>query len=155
MRCPSRSKAAARLTESVDLPTPPLPLAIARTRVDASTEIPFERSVTLPRSFWRQRRSLVRAHDVELERDGLDARQRQQVLAHLALEARAKRAAGDGQRDRDGDVAALDAHLAHHVELRDGPLQLRVDDLAERLCDLLARWLLHRSSVAVVRPNSV
>ena len=52
MRCPSRSNAAARLTESVDLPTPPLPLAIARTRVEAPTEIPFERSVTLPRSFW-------------------------------------------------------------------------------------------------------
>ncbi len=51
MRWPSRSNAAARFTESVDLPTPPLPLAIARTRVDAPTEIPFERPSTLPRSF--------------------------------------------------------------------------------------------------------
>ncbi len=50
MRWPSRSKAAARFTESVDLPTPPLPLAIARTRVEASTEMPFERPLTSPRS---------------------------------------------------------------------------------------------------------
>ena len=50
MRCPSRSNAAARLTDSVDLPTPPLPLATASTRVEASTEMPFERPVTPPRS---------------------------------------------------------------------------------------------------------
>ena len=151
MRWPSRSNAAARFTESVDLPTPPLPLAIASTRVEAPTEIPFERPSTLPRSFCVEGRALLRAHHVELERDGLDSGQRQEVLAHLVLEARAKRAAGDGQGDRDGDVAALDANLAHHVELGDGPLQLGVDDLAERLGDLLARGLFHPSSVAAVR----
>jgi hypothetical protein len=69
------------------------------------------------------------------------------VLADLVLEARAKRAAGDGKGDRDGDVPALDAHLAHHVELGDGPLQLGIDDFAERRGDLLASWLLHASSV--------
>ncbi len=43
----------------------------------------------------------------------------------------AERAAGDGQRDRDRDVAAGDVDVAHHVELGDRPLQLGVDDVAE------------------------
>jgi hypothetical protein len=128
------------------LPTPPLPLAIARTRVEAPTEIPFAAAQLLG-----QRGALVRAHDIELERDRLDARQRQQVLAHLILEARAKRTPCDGERDLDGDIACVNAHLPHHVELGDRPLQLGVDDLPERLRDLLARGLLHDSSVAVVR----
>src|SRR5919109_5643431 len=50
-RCPSASNAAARLTVSDVLPTPPLPEAIASTRVERSSEIPFVRSVTEPRSF--------------------------------------------------------------------------------------------------------
>ena len=50
MRWPSWSKAAARLAESVDLPTPPLPLATAITRVSRSSWMPFVRSVTEPRS---------------------------------------------------------------------------------------------------------
>ena len=50
-RRPSEDSAAARLTVSVDLPTPPLPLAIASTRVERSIAIPFERSATPPRSF--------------------------------------------------------------------------------------------------------
>ncbi len=37
---PSRARAAARFTVSDDLPTPPLPLATASTRVDASSESP-------------------------------------------------------------------------------------------------------------------
>ena len=102
----------------------------------------------------RQRGALLRAHDVELERDGLDARQRQQVLAHLALEARAKRAAGNGERDRDGDIAVGHAHLTHHVELGDRPLQLRIDNASEGFRDLLARRLLHSASVAAVSPRA-
>src|SRR5256714_3560852 len=50
VRWPRPANAAARLTDTVDLPTPPLPLAIASTRVDASSEIPLVRSVTPPRS---------------------------------------------------------------------------------------------------------
>ena len=46
---PSWSSAAARLTVSDDLPTPPLPLAIAITRVRGSSEIDF--SGRPPRSF--------------------------------------------------------------------------------------------------------
>ena len=47
---PSCKKVAARLTVRVDSPTPPFPLATAITRVDASTEIPFDRCSTPPRS---------------------------------------------------------------------------------------------------------
>src|SRR5919202_2319751 len=50
-RCPWRLKAAARLAVSDDLPTPPLPLATAITRVERSSEMPCVRSVTPPRSF--------------------------------------------------------------------------------------------------------
>ncbi len=51
MLCPIVEKAAARFAASDDLPTPPLPLATATTRVFASTEIPGVRSETPPRSF--------------------------------------------------------------------------------------------------------
>src|SRR5919201_1742228 len=50
VRWPCSAKAAARFALSVDLPTPPLPLAIANTRVSRSSAIPFVRSVTEPRS---------------------------------------------------------------------------------------------------------
>jgi hypothetical protein len=108
----------------------------ARARLDAASEL------------LRQRRSLLGAHDVERERDGLDARQRQDVLAHLALEGIAQRAPGDGERNRDVDLAVLDVHLAHHVELGDRALQLRVDDAAEGFRQLLSGRV-HRFTVAV------
>ena len=54
---PGCAKATARFAVSVDLPTPPLPLHTASTRVEASSERPFERSSRPPRSFvvsaWR------------------------------------------------------------------------------------------------------
>ena len=50
-RLPRREKATARLAVSDDLPTPPLPLATAITRVLFETRIPFVRSSTPPRSF--------------------------------------------------------------------------------------------------------
>src|SRR5215210_103489 len=50
VRWPSRSNAAARFAVSVDLPTPPFPDATAITRVARSSEMPFVRSFTPPRS---------------------------------------------------------------------------------------------------------
>ena len=47
--CPIDARAAARLTESEDLPTPPLPEATASTRVLGESRIPFVS--TPPRSF--------------------------------------------------------------------------------------------------------
>ena len=48
----------------------------------------------------RQRRALVRRHDVEIEPHRADARERPDVTGDLVLEARPERAAGDRQRDR-------------------------------------------------------
>ena len=58
------------------------------------------------------------------------------VLGDLILEARAERAAGDGQHDRQRDAAAVDQDVAHHPELGHRLAELRVDDPAERLHDL-------------------
>ena len=141
MRWPSWSNAAARLAESVDLPTPPLPLATAITRVERSSWIPFVRSVTEPRSrAVRVPRSsgVITPNSSETRSHALDRSQR---LRDLLLEARAQRATGDRERDPDGHVAALDAHVAHHVELDHVALQLGVDHLLECLQDLFALGL--------------
>src|SRR5262249_50105143 len=78
-------------------------------------------------------------HHVEVERHALDAVQRADRALHLILEARTQRAPGDGQRDRDRHVTAVDLDRTHHVELRDGLAQLGVDHPAERLQHRLAR----------------
>ena len=142
-RRPASDSAAARLTVSDDLPTPPLPLAIASTRVERSMAMPFERSATPPLSFvvsaafssgdMTSKATAVRAN----AGDGAD------VPRDLLLEARAKRTTGDGERDRHGHVPAVDPDLAHHVQVGDRAPELRVDDLLERLPDLVARRL-HR-----------
>ena len=67
--------------------------------------MPFVRSSTPPRSFVVSAARSSGRHDVELEPHRLDAVDRGDELAHLILEARAERATGDGERDRDGDVA--------------------------------------------------
>ena len=133
---PSAASAAARLTASDDLPTPPLPDATAITRVVAGSCTPFGSAP--PRSLVV---SAARSSGVitsKCRRDRGDARQRPDVTGDLLLEARAQRAAGDGERDRDGDVGAVDLDLADHVELGDRLPQLRVDDERERSEDLVA-----------------
>src|SRR5512132_3211136 len=49
-RCPCSDSATASAAVTVDLPTPPFPEQTASTRVDASSESPFERPLTEPRS---------------------------------------------------------------------------------------------------------
>src|SRR5262249_55083618 len=104
-----------------------------------SLAAPFEAGAQLR----RQRLPLLRRHDVEVERDALHTRDITQHLGDLLLERVAQRTAGDGQRDRDADVAALDLDAADHVELGDRALQLRVDDTLERAEDLVAIGLAH------------
>jgi hypothetical protein len=92
----------------------------------------------------RERSALVRRHHVEAERDRRDVGERPDVLPDLLFEAGAKRAADDGERDRDDDVGALDLDRPHHVQLRDRAAQLGVDHAAQCfqnpcLQDLLAR----------------
>ena len=87
----------------------------------------------------RQRRTFVGRHHVEVERHRSDAGQRPDVLADLILEARAKGAPDDGQGNRHAHVCAVDLDRAHHVQLGDRAPELRVDHIAERLEDLVAR----------------
>ena len=61
------------------------------------------------------------------------------MACDLVLEARPQGAAGDRQRDRHRDRAILgDDHVAHHVELGDGALELGVDHALERHEDRIA-----------------
>ena len=57
---------------------------------------------------------------------------------YLLLERVAQRAAGNGERDRHCDAPAVDLDVAHHVELRHGLAQLRVDHMLERAKDGIA-----------------
>ena len=56
---------------------------------------------------------------------------RADLARDLLLERVAERAAGDGERDRDGHLAAGDRDRPDHVELGDRLAQLRVDDVGE------------------------
>ena len=99
-RRPAEDSAAARLTVSDDLPTPPLPLATARTRVERSTRDPLRALGDAAAELRRQRCLLLGRHDVERHGRPLDARHGADVLRDLILEARPERAAGDCERDR-------------------------------------------------------
>ena len=125
---------------SVDLPTPPFPDAIASTRVPGESEICPVGGV--PAAETRHERGfLLRRHDVESEPHARDSRNLAHEARHLLRERVPKRAADDGQRDRDRHGAVvLDEDVAHHVELRHRPAQLRVDDVLERLQDRVAVW---------------
>ena len=124
------------MTVSDDLPTPPLPLATAITRVRGSSAIDF--SGLPPRSFVvstafssgliTSNRSSTRSTFGE----------RADVLRDLVLEGAAQRTAGDGERDRDRDGIAVDQDVANHVELGDRLPQLRIDHALERAQDLVA-----------------
>ena len=125
---------------SVDLPTPPLPLATASTRVSAVERDPLRALGDAAAQALGQRGPLVGRHHVELERDALDALDRPE---HVAAPA-------PGSSSRSGhpaivsaiaidDVAAVDPHVAHHVELGHGTPQLGVDHAPERAHDLFAR----------------
>ena len=85
-----------------------------------------------------QRSALVRRHHVELERDALHARNGSERFGDLLLEAVAKRAAGNRERDHDDDVAPVDLDVANHLQLGDGTPQLGVDHLLERSEDRFA-----------------
>ena len=61
-----------------------------------------------------------------------------QSLLDLLLERVAQRAARDGEDDRERHDAVVQLEVAHHVELGDRTLELRVDHLLERLQELVA-----------------
>ena len=69
---------------SDDLPTPPLPLATASTRVVASTEMPLRPLGDAAAELRRERGLLLGRHHVERERDALDPVERQRARGRPA-----------------------------------------------------------------------
>ena len=140
---PRAASAAARLTVTDDLPTPPLPEPMATTRVVGADG-----------------GLLLALGDVEpgplhgpplalgVELGPLDARPsltpgRDPTRARTsALELGPQRAAGGGEGDGD-DGGAVGAHLGrgHHAQLDDVAAQLGVDHPAQRLHDVVGRWV--------------
>ena len=115
----------------------------ARRGVDRDPLRPLGRRAAQPAGERRRSSGVITSNASEVERD---AGERADEARDLLLERVAERAAGDRQRDRDVHVAALDPDVADHVELRHGPAQLGVDDLLERLEDVVAGD--HGASVA-------
>ena len=126
-RAPCAANAAARLTVSVDLPTPPLPEATAITRVVGSSWIALSDSGRPPRSFEVSAARSSGLMTSNSSRTAVDALDGADLTRDLLLERVPERAAGDGERDRDRDVAAGDRDLADHVELGDRLAQLGID----------------------------
>ena len=85
-RCPSAASAHARFTVTLDLPTPPLPDAIATIAVEAGNEI-FDwrlrrRRATAPQLL-DERLALLRRHGGQVHRHPLDALERLHGRGHV------------------------------------------------------------------------
>src|SRR6266550_1251867 len=81
---------------------------------------------------------LLRRHHVEGELSSRHAGDTGESLFHLLFERVAQWTAGDGEDDRERNDAVVHLKVAHHVELGDRTLELRVDHLLECLQDLVA-----------------
>ena len=80
------------------------------------------------------------AHHGELDGDARHARERGDGAPHPVGDLVLQRAARDGQGDEDGHVAVGGrVDRAHHAELDDGAVDLRVLDGTEGLDDLVSR----------------
>ena len=117
---PWRASATARLTVTELLPTPPLPLAMARTRVDAGTWVSpacwraFHRalSITSLRSS-----GVISPHSM---RTSVTPGWTPTRCLDLALDVGPQRAAADRQLDRDvDDAVGVDGDRRHHAERHD------------------------------------
>ena len=123
-----------------DLPTPPLPLATARTRV-VDGHLGGRRVLArVPTGALHRRRLLLRGHLAVLDRDRGDAGQAADLRLDVVLDLGAQRAAGGGERDADRDGAVgLDLDVVDHAELDDVGVQLGVDDAREHAADVVGR----------------
>ncbi len=81
-----------------------------------------------------QRRPLVVGHHREVDVDPGHAGQRADGPGHPVGDLRPQRAAGDGEGDGDGHPpAGADGDVAHHVEVDDAAVELRILHRAEDL----------------------
>ena len=131
---PLAASAAARLTVTDDLPTPPLPLATARTRVVDGTSVGAACSRALNRARCIAADFCSCGHLAVLDLHRAHAGQAADLRLDVLRDLRPQRAAGGGERDVDHDVAVR-AHpdVVDHAQVDDGGVQLGVDD-ARRAC---------------------
>src|SRR6267378_1474304 len=132
-RWPSRASAAARFAETVDFPTPPLPLEIANTLPSAgiSFGVGGAGGAGDGRAAGRPIRALGRVHDIHLHRsyaaDSFDrfarlARERPWILG--------------GEHECEADPARhVHGDVFHHACSHDIAAVARVRDLAQRALD--------------------
>ena len=122
---------------TLDLPTPPLPLATAMIRVLSGTSVSGAlsaaflraRCITSVRCSWR--------HLAEVDLHRAHAGHARQLPLDVVADLGAQRAARDGEGHRDPHVALVaHRHLADHAQLHDVGAQLRVDHPAQGVEDV-------------------
>ena len=151
-RRPRAASAAARLTVTEDLPTPPLPDAMAMTRVVAGTMVSGADSLTFQRA-----RAMARAFSsafISVQSSltpvtpGSDS-----TRATMSFLIWARSGQPAVVRAMVTVTVAVVGHVDRlgHAEIDDVAAQLGVDDAAEQVHDLLARWRC-RGGHAVILP---
>ena len=138
---PRAASAAARFTVTDDLPTPPLPLATASTRVVDGTSVGAASSRALNRARCIAAVFCSLRHLAVLDLHRADAGE----AAHLRLDVLAdlhpQRAAGGGERHRRPSTVAVgaDHDVVDHAEVDDRGVQLGVDDPGQHAPDVVGR----------------
>ncbi len=122
-----------------DLPTPPLPLAIAYTLVsEPGWANGISRSCLAAAQPALQLAALLLAHHVEVDLDPADAGQLADGAGDVAGDGVAQRAARHRQPDVDPDgPVGRDLHVLDHAQLGDRAVDLGVVDAGQGLGHLL------------------
>ena len=134
---PREARATARLTVTEDLPTPPLPEAMAKDPGGGGDRRLGCVLASLPAGPRHDGGPLVRVHGRHLHVDRAHPVERSHVVDHVPLDLAAQRAGGDGQGHVDDDVATLDGDRPDHAEIDDGVAQLGVHHRPQAVTDLL------------------
>ncbi|MDQ0735603.1 hypothetical protein QFZ50_002066 [Arthrobacter agilis] len=135
-RSPCAARAAARLTVTLDFPTPPLPLATAYTRV--SDDGLVERYAATPAGTLQaflQCVPLRLVHHAELDLDAVHAVDARERGLGVPPDRVTQRAAGDGQEHPDAHGPAVDGHGLEHPEFIERAAQFGVDHRGQRCAD--------------------
>ena len=151
---PRAASAAARLTVTDDLPTPPFPLATARIRVVSGIWVSGARSAACLRArAIRAARSAAVMALVRISTPVTPGRLRRR-LVDVAFDLTPQGAGGDGEGDLDADDPVLvDGDVAHHPELDDAGVQLGVDDGLEHAPDLFMSRAVRVHGAILNRPT--
>ena len=141
--CPARSSAAARLTATVDLPTPPLPLTTAMMRVLTRPERRGDLRGTAVKGGEQVLPVLV-GHHAEVDLNFLDAFDQLEALCDVRGDPVLERAASGGEGDADRDVRARYVDAADHVQRDEVASDLRVPYVPQSLPDASLRQSIRR-----------